>query len=326
MAKQDLVLGIDVGTSTAKVVLADPYGFVFIKKSASYEHASLLPGYAEQDPADWWGAVCSLTQELFREQTEMRQRVAAVGVSGQGAGAILIDGRGATLRPAILSLDRRCALDAEQLQSSCGTRVVEISGKLPASYNLELKLRWVKTHEPEIWARAWKALTATSFITYRLTGNPVMNHSDGGISLAYDLFERRWSSELLSLMELPQSVYCDLAECDAIIGRITERAAQETGIPEDVPVVAGGEDTFSRLGHGCLRAGHRAAFAGNIEHRVSACQSSGRSSAAAGISPRLTQPDVDRRFYVLRGTGGPVDHGDSFRWIFARRESERTHS
>ncbi len=245
MAKQDLVLGIDVGTSTAKVVLADPYGFVFIKKSASYEHASLLPGYAEQDPADWWGAVCSLTQELFREQTEMRQRVAAVGVSGQGAGAILIDGRGATLRPAILSLDRRCALDAEQLQSSCGTRVVEISGKLPASYNLELKLRWVKTHEPEIWARAWKALTATSFITYRLTGNPVMNHSDGGISLAYDLFERRWSSELLSLMELPQSVYCDLAECDAIIGRITERAAQETGIPKDVPVVAGGEDTSS---------------------------------------------------------------------------------
>jgi xylulokinase len=245
MAKQDLVLGIDVGTSTAKVVLADPYGLVFIQKSASYEHSSLLPGYAEQDPADWWGAVCSLTQELFREQTEMRQRVAAVGVSGQGAGAILIDDRGAILRPAILSLDRRCALDAEQLQSSCGTRVVEISGKLPASYNLELKLRWVKTHEPEIWARTWKALTATSFITYRLTGNPVMNHSDGGISLAYDLFERRWSSELLSLMELPQSVYCDLAECDAIIGRITERAAQETGIPRDAPVVAGGEDTSS---------------------------------------------------------------------------------
>jgi xylulokinase len=139
MAKKDLVLGIDVGTSTAKVVLADPCGLVFIQKSVSYEHSSLLPGYAEQDPADWWGAVCSLTQELFREHSEMRQRVAAVGVSGQGAGAILIDGRGGILRPAILSLDRRCALDAERLQSSCGTRVVEISGKLPARYNFEPK-------------------------------------------------------------------------------------------------------------------------------------------------------------------------------------------
>ena len=90
-------MGIDVGTSTAKVVLADPYGLFLFKKSASYEHASPLPGYAEQDPADWWGAVCSLTQELFKEQSEMQQRVAAVGVSGQGAGAILIDGGGATI-------------------------------------------------------------------------------------------------------------------------------------------------------------------------------------------------------------------------------------
>ncbi|MGC2401569.1 MAG: FGGY family carbohydrate kinase [Acidobacteriaceae bacterium] len=245
MAKTDLVLGIDVGTSTTKVVLADPYGLVFLQKSASYELSSPLPGYAEQDPADWWGAVCSLTQELFKEHAEMRERIAAVGVSGQGAGAVVIDGSGDILRPAILSLDRRSALDAEHLQSSCGSRVVEISGKLPASYNLELKLRWIKNYEPDIWARTWKVLTATSFITYRLTGNPVMNHSDGGISLAYDLSGRQWSSELLSLMELPRSVYCELAECDAIIGQITELAAQATGIPKGVPVVAGGEDTSS---------------------------------------------------------------------------------
>jgi xylulokinase len=245
MPETKLVLGIDIGTSTAKVVLADPYGLVFIQKSSSYKYCSPLPGYAEQDPADWWGAVCSLTQELFKEHPEMRQRVAAVGVSGQGAGAILIDRSGNVLRPAILALDRRCASDAEHLQSSCGSRVVEISGKLPASYNFEPKLRWIRSYEADIWARTWKALTATSFITYRLTGNPVMNHSDGGIALAYDLFGRQWSSELLSLMELPQSVYCELAECDAIVGQVTEWAAQKTGVPMGVPVVAGGEDTSS---------------------------------------------------------------------------------
>src|ERR1700722_10755087 len=105
MSETGVVLGIDVGTSTAKVVLADAHGLVFIQKSASYEISSPLPGYAEQNPADWWGAVCGLTRELFREHPEMRQRVMAVGVSGQGAGAVLIDGKGRVLRSAILSLD-----------------------------------------------------------------------------------------------------------------------------------------------------------------------------------------------------------------------------
>jgi xylulokinase len=245
MAKTDLVLGIDIGTSTAKVVLADPRGLVFLQKAASYVHCSPLPGYAEQDPADWWNAVCSLTQGLFKEHPEMRQRIAAVGVSGAGAGAVVIGGRGDVLRPAILALDRRCAADAEHLQANFGDKVVEISGKLPASYNFELKLRWIRSNEPDIWGRTWKALTATAFITYRLTGSAVMNHSDGGISMAYDLFGRQWSSELLSLMELPRSVYCELAECDAVIGQITEQGSLETGIPKGVAVIAGGEDTSS---------------------------------------------------------------------------------
>jgi xylulokinase len=256
MRKPDLALGIDVGTSTAKLVVADASGAVFLEKSSSYEHSSPQPGYAEQDPADWWGAVCFLTRELFQENPEVRQRIAAVGVSGQGAGAAVIDCDGKVLRPAILSLDTRSALDAEQLQASCGADVVKISGKLPASYNFELKLRWIQRHEPNAWARVWKALTATAFVTYQLTGNPVMNHSDGGICLAYDLFRREWSSVVLEMMNLPREVYCELAECDAIIGRITEQAAQQSGIPIGTPVVAGGEDTScAGLAMGVLDSG-----------------------------------------------------------------------
>ena len=117
----------------------------------------------------------------------MRQRVAAVGVSGQGAGAI----RNRWPRShfaACYSLagSPLCFWMPNSCSRAAGLEIVEISGKLPASYNLELKLRWVKTHEPEDLGPRVKALTATSFITYRLTGNPVMNHSDGGISLAYE--------------------------------------------------------------------------------------------------------------------------------------------
>jgi xylulokinase len=168
-----------------------------------------------------------------------------VAVSGQGVAAVLLDGKGRVLRPAILWLDRRSAEDAEQLQNSWGDKIVSISGKPPASYNFEPKLRWIQRCEPEIWSRCWKAFTTTSFITYRLTGKPVMNHSDGGILLAYDLAGRRWSSELLALMDLPGSVYCELAESDAVIGQVNQAASADTGIPCGVPVVAGGEDTSS---------------------------------------------------------------------------------
>ena len=101
MANSSLALGIDIGTSTAKIVIADPDGALFLEKSSSYDHSSPQPGYAEQDPADWWTAVCALTRELFHEHPELRDRVAAVGVSGQGAGAVLIDREGVALRPAI---------------------------------------------------------------------------------------------------------------------------------------------------------------------------------------------------------------------------------
>lgn len=245
MGQGDLLLGIDVGTGTAKVILADVHGAVLWQSSSPYGYQSPQPGYAEQDPFDWWEAICSSTQSLFRQHPGTEQRVAAVGVSGQGVAAVLLDRNGRVLRPAILWLDRRCAADAEQLKLKHGNTIATISGKQPASYNFEPKLRWIQRHEPEIWSRTWKALTTTSFITYKLTGNPIVNHSDGGIFLGYDLAARRWSRDLLELMELPPSVYGELAESDAIVGRITNAAAAQTGIPDGVPVVAGGEDTSS---------------------------------------------------------------------------------
>ncbi|MBV9622487.1 MAG: hypothetical protein JOZ14_00740 [Acidobacteria bacterium] len=242
---RELALGIDVGTGTAKAVLADAEGEVLWQATRSYQYQSPRPHYAEQDPEDWWDAVCHVTSCLFAAHPEAQKRIAAVGVSGQGVAAVLLDGHGQVLRPAILWLDRRSADDAAELQIAHGEKIVSISGKLPASYNFEPKLRWIKHYEPEIWKRCSKALTTTAFITFRLAASPVMNHSDGGILLAYDLAARRWSHELQTLMGLPAAIYCELAESAAVIGRVTDVAAAETGIPAGVPVVAGGEDTSS---------------------------------------------------------------------------------
>jgi len=240
-----LTLGIDVGTTTTKAVLADVSGKMLRDQAVSYSYAKPRPGWAEQDPEDWWKAVCRTLQLLFRELPEARDQIAAIGVSGQGVASVLLDSQGRPLRPAILWLDCRSASQAETLQARCRERLVAISGKSPAAYNVEPKLLWIQQHEPETWQRVWKALTTTAYLTYRLTGRAVMNHSDGGILLAYDLARRAWSEEAMDLMGITPSVYAELASCHEVIGSVTQEAARATGLRAGTPVVAGGEDTSS---------------------------------------------------------------------------------
>jgi xylulokinase len=240
-----LLLGIDVGTSTTKAVLADVEGKLLAGQAASYAYSKPYPGWAEQDPEDWWQAVCRVIQELLRENPGAKDRIAGIGVSGQGVASVLLDRQGDPLRPAILWLDCRSASQANGLQARCSERIVAISGKCPAPYNVEPKLLWVKQNEPDLWKQVWKTLTTTAYVTYRLTGRAVMNHSDGGILLAYDLARREWSQEAMDLMGIEPSVYCDLAACHQVIGAVTSKAAEATGLRAGTPVVAGGEDTSS---------------------------------------------------------------------------------
>lgn len=240
-----LLLGLDIGTTSAKAAIADIQGEVLWTASAAYGYDTPRPGWAEQDPDDWWSAAIAAIHSLLAQCPGARDRIAAVAVSGQGVAAALLGADGRPVRPAILWLDVRCATQAARLDREAGERIALVSGKRPAAYNVEPKLLWLKENEPEVFKRAWKSMTATAYVTYRLTGRPVMNYSDGGILLAYDLQNNQWSRELLDLMDLPASLYCDLAPCDRVIGKITPEAAAATGLAPETLVVAGGEDTSS---------------------------------------------------------------------------------
>jgi xylulokinase len=240
-----LTLGIDVGTSSAKAVVADPGGSFFASATRSYSYTTPEHRQAEQDPEDWWKAVCALTQELLSAHPEIRSRLCAIGISGQGVAAVTLGHNRKPLRNAILWLDTRSAAQATELCESHGERLAAISGKTPAAYNVEPKLLWLRQHEPDSWNSIWKVMTTTGYVTFRLTGQAVMNHSDGGILLSYDLNKRGWSDEALAFMNLPRSIFCELASCHEVIGEITPEAARQTGLPAGLPVVAGGEDTSS---------------------------------------------------------------------------------
>jgi xylulokinase len=252
---KSLTLGIDVGTATTKAVLADPEGKVLHTAAASYRYASPKTNWIEQNPEDWWEAVCRVTRTLFQEHPDTPDCIAAVGISGQGVAAVLVGKQGKPLRPAILWLDSRSSREANQLQQSCGERIAAVSGKCPAPYNVEPKLLWVKRNEPDTWRATWKIMTTAAYVTFRLTGKAVINYSDGGILLAYDLVRNTWSEELLDAMGLPWSIYCEPVPCHQVIGSVSPEAAAMTGLRAGTAVVGGGEDTSAAgLAMGVLAA------------------------------------------------------------------------
>ncbi len=240
-----LLLGIDVGTGSAKGVLVDVHGRFCATAASSYTYERPAPTHAEQSADDWWRAVCQVVRTLLAQNPDAHERIACVGVSGQGVAAVPIGHNGKPLRKAILWLDTRCEEEARALAETHGKELTAISGKIPAAYNFEPKLLWLRKHEPRVWEQTWKMLTTTAYISFRLTDRAVMNYSDAGITLSWNLKQNCWSEEAMAYIELPRDLFSDVAPCHQVIGTVTAQASQECGLAEGTPVIAGGEDTSS---------------------------------------------------------------------------------
>ncbi len=241
-----LVLGIDIGTTNTKAVLmSGDKPEVVAASAASYAMRYLGDGGVEQDPLDWWRAVCDVIASFGRQGYPL-DRIEAIAVSGHGCSLVAVDEAGEVLRPAISSLDTRCSPQTAAIRQSAGDRILEINGNSVGAFNFEPKLLWLKENEPSVYERMPCFLSPASYINYRLTGRKAMNVSDGGIGMAYDRRSGgQWSSAIIGSMGLDAEKFPPLAACGEPIGRVTRRAAQETGLPEHAVVLGGGEDTSS---------------------------------------------------------------------------------
>lgn len=241
----DILLGIDAGTSNIKAVLATPDGRVLATAQAAYSTHHPKPGWAEQSPEDWWHGLVGVVKEVIEQVPRAVERVAGIGISGQGCAVTLVNTSGDPLRPAIIWMDSRAEAQCETLRRCCSEPILRQNGKAPAPYNADPVLMWLAEHEPEALRRAQCSLTTTGYLSYRLTGEPVMNLSDASILFAFDLHTQQWSEELIDAFGLPRHLYPSLAACHEVVGTLTARAASELGLNPGIPVVAGGEDTSS---------------------------------------------------------------------------------
>jgi xylulokinase len=259
------LIGIDVGTGGTRVLLVDAAGKVV--GSAVREHSpfrSPQPGWAEQDPEDWWQAAIHAIPALLKETSTAPEEIAAVGLSGQMHGAVLLDEHDRVLRPALIWCDQRTAPEAAWLTEQLGVdRLIALTSN-PALTNFTLtKLLWVRNHEPALWRQFCSFLLPKDYVRFRLTGERAMDVADASGTLLLNVARRRWSSEMLAAVEMPESILPRLHECHEIAGTITKEAASLTGLLVGTPVVAGaGDQAAGALGMGIVQPGDVSATIG----------------------------------------------------------------
>jgi xylulokinase len=248
------LLGIDLGTTGTRAVVVDDDGRVVA--SATEDHvpfASPHPGWAEQDPDDWWRAC----QAAVRQALAGSRTIDAVGLTGQMHGAVLLDASDRSLRPAPIWCDQRTTAECRAIIERVGeARLIELTSN-PALTAFTLpKLLWVREHEPETWARVRRVLLPKDYVRLRLTGEHATDVADASGTLLFDVANRRWSRAMREALELDEHLLPPAYESPEVAGRISAAGADATGLAEGTPVVAGaGDQAAGAVGMGVVRPG-----------------------------------------------------------------------
>jgi xylulokinase len=256
-------LGMDVGTGGTRAVLVDANGKLVA--SAAREHApfrSPYPGWAEQDPEDWWRAAQGAIQDVIA--LSGYAKIDAVGLTGQMHGAVMLDAEGNVLRPSLIWCDQRTDEECDWLHKEIGReRLIELTAN-PALPNFTLtKLLWVKKHEPEIFARIAHILCPKDYVRYRLTGTYAIDVQEASGTLLLDVANRRWSSEVARISGVPEAWLPQLFESPEVCAKISSEAASIIGLTAGIPVVAGaGDQGAGAVGMGILAPGSVSATIG----------------------------------------------------------------
>lgn len=251
------VLGMDVSTTATKALLVDETGKVVGVGSVEYPYDTPRPLWSEQDPRYWWDAAVGAIRKALDQTGVSADEVAAIGLTGQMHGSVLLDDAGEVVRPAILWNDQRTEEDCDEIRRRIGKeRLIQITGNDALTGFTAPKLLWVQRHEPENWERVRHILLPKDYVRYRLTGEFAIDVADGSGTILFDLARRTWSDEILDALGLDRSLFPDTHEGPDVTGALSAAAAEATGLRAGTPVVAGGGDqSANAVGVGAIRPG-----------------------------------------------------------------------
>lgn len=257
MTKKTILLGLDISTTGAKALLVDEAGRVISSATTPLSLSTPRPLWSEQNPSDWWSAMQESIREALANASVPGSAVAAIGLTGQMHGLVLLDEKGEVLRPAILWNDQRTGEQCDDIRSRVGKdRLIQITGNDALTGFTAPKILWVKQNEPEVYARVRHILLPKDYIRFKLTDDFAVDCADGAGMLLFDLKRRTWSDEVLDALEIPRAWLPSVFEGPAVTGALSRKAAATTGLTEGIPVVGGaGDQAAQAVGVGAVETG-----------------------------------------------------------------------
>ncbi len=245
-------VGFDFGTSGLKAVLVDESGRTLARVVRPYATQRPHAGWSEQDPEDWWQALREVAAILAADHPPPD----VVGLSGHMHAPVLLDAGGGVLAPAILWNDQRSTVECDDIDRLTAGRIADWTGNPTRTAFTASKLLWLRRHRPDIHARIDSVLLPKDFIRFRLTGVAATDASDASGTSLFDVGAGCWSEQTFDALDIPVRWLPAVAGSAVASGRITDAAAEQTGLPAGIPVVTGASDqSAAALGCGIVAPG-----------------------------------------------------------------------
>lgn len=304
------VAGIDLGTSSVKVLIMDQEGRTLAVSHAGYDVMTPKMSYAEQDPGIWWDCTAQAIREAMDRSGIRPGQLDGIGLSGQMHGLVALDKDNRPVAPAMIWMDQRSAVETKEMKELAGELLDTELLNQPGAGMMICSLLWMKRHEPEVYDRIHRVMLPKDYIRYCLTGIIGSDFSDACATLAFSVRNRRWCVELIERVGLRTDIWPEVGESSQVAGHVCAAAAAQTGLSEHTRVVYGAGDSSAQLtGNGVTREG------------IMACNIGTASQIAAVVS----QPLYDRqmrlqtwchtvadRWYVQ---GGTLNGGSTLSWL-----------
>lgn len=252
-----MLLGIDIGTSSLKVMLLDPQAGTYELAAREYDVEIPRPGFAEQSPDLWWRALRDALGELADKHPAKFGAIGTVGFSGQMHGLVMTDKTGMPQRNAILWLDQRSGAQVGRMNEQISPcEAADILQNRPFTGFAVPSLLWVKEHERACYDRCAHVMQPKDYLRLRLTGEAGTDMSDASATGGFDVRKRAWAYDILERLGLDTQKFPQCREATTIAGVVSMRAAKETGLKAGIPVVYGaGDQPAQSIGNGAVREG-----------------------------------------------------------------------
>ena len=262
-----LLLGIDYGTGGCKTTVLDETGRFVGEASTEFATHHDHPGWSEQEPSDWWDALCASLKKLAVKGIDLH-RVSACSLDGSTHNAVLLDAGYNPVRRTIMWTDQRSTAECDALRAGWGEKVFSTCYQMPAPTWTLPQMMWLKANEPDILKKTEHVLFVKDYVRHLLTGHAATDCIEAQGTLMWDMKKSCWDDDLVGLSGLKASAMPSIVSPTDVVGGVTAAASAATGLPEGMPVVCGSSDSaVEDYGAGAVEPGDliiKLATAGNV--------------------------------------------------------------